>query len=77
MVSKKSIRKTCPVCPTDNVADLPDGVAKTGFQGRKLGESVQIWKRMLADPECTIFFGLSGCTFHEAISWGKESAGTI
>ncbi len=60
MVSKKSMRKTRPVCPTDNVADLLDGMAKTGFQGRKLGESVQVWKRMLADPECTIFFGLSG-----------------
>jgi deoxyhypusine synthase len=35
-------------------------MAKTGFQGRKLGESVHVWKRMLADPECTIFFGLSG-----------------
>ncbi len=54
------MRKTCPVCPTDNVADLLDGMAETGFQGRKLGESVRVWKRMLADPDCTIFFGLSG-----------------
>jgi len=54
------MRKTCPVCPTDNVADLLDGMAETGFQGRKLGESVKVWKRMLADPDCTIFFGLSG-----------------
>jgi deoxyhypusine synthase len=35
-------------------------MAETGFQGRKLGESVKVWKRMLADPDCTIFFGLSG-----------------
>jgi deoxyhypusine synthase len=47
------------------------------FWGRKLGESVNVWKRILADPECSIFFGLSGCTFDEAISWGKESAGTM
>jgi len=60
MVSKKSMRKTCPVCPTDKVAGLLDGMAKTGFQGRKLGESVNVWKRILADPKCTIFFGLSG-----------------
>jgi deoxyhypusine synthase len=60
MVFKKSMKKTCPVCPTDNVAALLDGMAETGFQGRKLGESVRVWKTMLADPECTIFFGLSG-----------------
>jgi deoxyhypusine synthase len=60
MVFKKSMRKTCPVCPSDNVPALLDGMAETGFQGRKLGESVRVWKKMLADPECTIFFGLSG-----------------
>lgn len=60
MVLKKSMKKTRPVCPTGEVAELLNGMAKTGFQGRKLGESVEVWKRMLADPECTIFFGLSG-----------------
>jgi deoxyhypusine synthase len=48
-------------------------MAKTGFQGRRLGESVEIWSAMIRDPECTIFLGLSGCTFEEAFSWGKES----
>jgi deoxyhypusine synthase len=60
MAGKKPMKKTCPVCPSDNVATLLSGMAKTGFQGRKLGESVEIWRRMLADPDCTIFFGLSG-----------------
>jgi len=56
----KGMKATSPVCPTGNVAELLQGMAKTGFQGRKLGESVEIWKKMLADPACTIFFGLSG-----------------
>lgn len=54
------MRTTRPVSPTANVADLLHGMAQTGFQGRKLGESVEIWKKMLEDPECTIFLGLSG-----------------
>lgn len=56
----KGMTKTTPVSPTNDVAALLEGMAQTGFQGRKLGESVGVWKRMLADPECTIFFGLSG-----------------
>ncbi len=60
MAGKKPMKKTCPVCPADNIATLLSGMAKTGFQGRKLGESVEVWRRMLADPDCTIFFGLSG-----------------
>lgn len=60
MAGRKTMKKTCPVCPTGNVTDLLAGMAKTGFQGRKLGESVGVWRSMLADPECTIFFGLSG-----------------
>jgi len=60
MASRKGMRKTCPVCPTSDVSKLLEGMALTGFQGRKLGESVGIWKKMLTDPACTIFFGLSG-----------------
>lgn len=51
---------TQPVVPKGNVAELLEGMSKTGFQGRKLGESVEIWKRMIRDPEVTILFGLSG-----------------
>jgi deoxyhypusine synthase len=60
MVEKKGMKKTTPVSPNGDVSALLEGMAMTGFQGRKLGESVAVWKKMLADPECTIFFGLSG-----------------
>jgi deoxyhypusine synthase len=49
-----------PVAPTENVGNLLRGMSRTGFQGRRLGESVEIWSRMIQDPECRIFFGLSG-----------------
>jgi Deoxyhypusine synthase len=54
------LKPTDPVKPTGNVSELLLGMSRTGFQGRKLGESVNVWKKMLADPACTIFFGLSG-----------------
>lgn len=57
---KPAMKTVCPVCPADNIATLLAGMSRTGFQGRKLGESVDVWRRMLADPECTILFGLSG-----------------
>jgi deoxyhypusine synthase len=31
-----------------------------GFQGRQLGRAFDVWKQMLADPECTILMGMSG-----------------
>ena len=37
-----------------------EGMVKTGFQGRQLGRAFEVWKAMLADPECTILMGLSG-----------------
>lgn len=49
-----------PVAPTSNVADLLRSMSFTAFQGRNLGESVEIWSRMIKDPDCKIFFGLSG-----------------
>jgi deoxyhypusine synthase len=48
------------VTPTSNVADLLHSMSLTGFQGRRLGESVEIWSQMIRDSECTILFGLSG-----------------
>jgi deoxyhypusine synthase len=57
---QNAMRATHPVQPSGDVAELLQGMAKTGFQGRKLGESVEIWKEMLQDPEVIIFFGLSG-----------------
>jgi len=54
------MKPTQPVVPTGNVGDLLAGMARTGFQGRRLGESVEVWAAMIRDPECTIFLGLSG-----------------
>ena len=55
-----AMQPTVPVRPTNDLAALLDGMASTGFQGRKLGESVRIWREMLGDPDCTILLGLSG-----------------
>jgi deoxyhypusine synthase len=33
---------------------------KTGFQGRKLAEAVEVWREMLEEKEITIVMGLSG-----------------
>ncbi|MDR2855276.1 MAG: deoxyhypusine synthase [Methanomicrobiales archaeon] len=49
-----------PVKPGNNVAELLDGMAQTGFQGRKLGEAYRIWKAMIEDPDVYIMLGLSG-----------------
>ena len=49
-----------PVKPGSNVAELLDGMAQTGFQGRKLGEAYRIWKQMIEDPDVYIMLGLSG-----------------
>ncbi|MDD1653481.1 MAG: deoxyhypusine synthase [Methanomicrobiales archaeon] len=54
------MKERTPVTPTANIADLLEGMASTGFQGRRLGESVEIWSRMIRDPDCTILLGLSG-----------------
>ena len=35
-------------------------MACTGFQGRKLGESIDTWAHMLKDDDLTIFMGLTG-----------------
>ncbi len=51
---------TDPVVPRENVADLLEDMSRTGFQGRRLGESFRIWQAMLTDPGCTILLGLSG-----------------
>ncbi len=54
------MKPTTPVSPINDVNRLLEGMSQTGFQGRKLGESLAVWKRMVQDPDCTIFFGLSG-----------------
>jgi deoxyhypusine synthase len=49
-----------PVSPTNDVSRLLEGMSATGFQGRKLGESLDVWAQMCRDPDCTILLGLSG-----------------
>ncbi len=54
------MKPTSPVIPVADITRLLDGMSKTGFQGRKLGESVTVWSDMIKDPDCTILLGLSG-----------------
>jgi deoxyhypusine synthase len=50
-----------PVSPdTHSVAELLDEMSATGFQGRKLGEAFEVWKRMLAERRNVIFMALAG-----------------
>jgi len=39
------------------ISQLLDEMSDTGFQGRKLGEAVKVWEKMLKDREVTIFLG--------------------
>jgi deoxyhypusine synthase len=57
---RDTMRERCPVRPTSDVARLLKEMSLTAFQGRKLGETVEVWSRMIRDPHCTILMGLSG-----------------
>jgi deoxyhypusine synthase len=46
--------------PDRDVAKLLSNMSNTGFQGRKLGESLGVWAQMVEDDSCTIMLGLSG-----------------
>ncbi|MEI6293610.1 MAG: deoxyhypusine synthase [Methanomicrobiales archaeon] len=54
------MKPTSPVDPVGDITLLLEGMSNTGFQGRKLGESVKVWSDMIKDPDCTILLGLSG-----------------
>jgi len=43
-----------------SLSHLLDEMAETGFQGRKLGEVVRVWEKMLRDKKLTILFGYAG-----------------
>jgi deoxyhypusine synthase len=43
-----------------SVSQLLAEMSRTAYQGRKLGEAVEIWERMLSDPDLTIVMGLAG-----------------
>ncbi len=55
-----AMKPTRPVEPQADVGALLEGMSFTGFQGRRLGESVEAWTSMIEDPDCTILLGLSG-----------------
>jgi len=55
-----AMKPTSPVNPVGDITLLLEGMSNTGFQGRKLGESVKVWADMIKDPDCTILLGLSG-----------------
>ena len=42
------------------ISKLLDEMADTAYQGRKLGESVDVWESMIKDDDLTIILGLSG-----------------
>ena len=45
---------------SNSASSILDRMAGTAFQGRQLGQAFEVWKAMLADPDCTILMGLSG-----------------
>ncbi|MAF43863.1 MAG: deoxyhypusine synthase [Parcubacteria group bacterium] len=42
------------------ISKLLDEMADTGFQGRRLGEVVKVWEKMIKDKDLTIVFGYAG-----------------
>ena len=42
------------------LSELLDEMANTAYQGRKLGEAVDVWESMVRDKDLTIVLGLSG-----------------
>lgn len=49
-----------PVIPETRVDHLLEKMSKTGFQGRKLGESLEVWREMITGEDVHIILGLSG-----------------
>ena len=43
-----------------SVSQLLKEMSRTAYQGRRLGEAVEIWEKMLNDPDLTIIMGLAG-----------------
>ncbi len=49
-----------PIDGRASASAVLEKMAAVGFQGRQLGRAFDVWKQMLADPECTILMGISG-----------------
>lgn len=52
------------------ISQLLSEMADTGFQGRKLGEVVETWARMLREKNLTILFGYAG-SLSVSGQWGQ------
>ncbi|MDZ4278066.1 MAG: deoxyhypusine synthase family protein, partial [Dehalococcoidia bacterium] len=49
-----------PITDRATAAELMEPMAGTSFQARHLAAATDIWARMLADPEATVFLGVAG-----------------
>jgi deoxyhypusine synthase len=52
--------KTIEIKKGKKISELLKEMKETGFQGRKLGEAVEVFERMVKDKSTTIFFGFAG-----------------
>ncbi|MEM3442051.1 MAG: deoxyhypusine synthase family protein, partial [Candidatus Bathyarchaeia archaeon] len=43
-----------------SISQLLAEMSRTAYQGRKLGEAVDIWEKMLQEKDLTIVMGLAG-----------------
>lgn len=48
------------VWPEKKISQLTTEMLSTGFQGRKLAETVEVWSRMIKRKNLVIWFGLAG-----------------
>jgi deoxyhypusine synthase len=54
-------KKLVPIEVGDkSVSGLLEAMGKTGFQGKKLAEALDVWTAMAQDPDTTIFLGYAG-----------------
>ena len=62
MANKILKRPTTPldVKPGRKISELTEGMLATGFQGRKLGEVVEVWSDMLRGKRNVIWLGMAG-----------------
>jgi len=49
-----------PIDGETSASAILEKMRYVGFQGRQMGRAFDVWKQMLADPECTILMGMSG-----------------
>lgn len=62
-MSKKLLDKkveAVEVCAGKSVSDLISAMSKTGFQGRSLARTVEIFEKIISDPDVTVFLGYAG-----------------